>query len=183
MFTPPQPKYYAYQEELRNNPLIERSINLITLAGILLIVVMIPTEGIYGSQWRQPCTGRRETQLPSGSGGRGGRGGRRRGGEEEEEEEEKKMSLRMDGESERTSECLNDGKEGEWLSGPSRGGPRRWHIQQNFLKAHYGPHRGDGGVDKTFISKDRRLSGYYFLIAPRKNIWGRRRRPPEGQTK
>lgn len=88
----------------------------------------------------------------------------------------------MDVESERTSECLNDGKEGEWLSGPSRGGPRRWHVQQNFLKAHYGPHRGDGGVDKTFISKDRRLSGYYFLIAPRKNIWGRRR-PPEGQTK
>lgn len=50
MFTPPQPKYYAYQEELRNNPLIQRSINLITLAGILLIVVMIPTEGIYSSQ-------------------------------------------------------------------------------------------------------------------------------------
>lgn len=45
MFTPPQPKYYAYQEELRNNPLIERSINLITLAKILLMVVMIPGEG------------------------------------------------------------------------------------------------------------------------------------------
>lgn len=27
--------------------------------------------------------------------------------------EKKKTSLRMDGESERTSECLNDGKEGE----------------------------------------------------------------------
>lgn len=50
MFTPPQPKYYAYQEELRNNPLIEHSINLITLVEILLIVVMIPTEGICTSQ-------------------------------------------------------------------------------------------------------------------------------------
>lgn len=44
MFTQPQPKYYAYQEELRNNPLIERSIKLITLAQILLIVAMIPIE-------------------------------------------------------------------------------------------------------------------------------------------
>lgn len=33
IFTQPQPKYYAYQEELRYNPLIERSINLITLGG------------------------------------------------------------------------------------------------------------------------------------------------------
>lgn len=53
MFTPPQPKYYAYQEELRNNPLIEHSINLITLVEILLIVVMIPTEGICTSQWNR----------------------------------------------------------------------------------------------------------------------------------
>lgn len=51
LFTQPQPKYYAYQEELRNNPLIERSINLITLVRILLIVVTIPTEGIWNRQW------------------------------------------------------------------------------------------------------------------------------------
>lgn len=50
MFTQPQPKYYAYQVELRNNPLIEHSINLITLVKILLIVVMILSEGICNSQ-------------------------------------------------------------------------------------------------------------------------------------
>lgn len=54
MFTQPQPKYYAYQEELRNNPLIEHSINLITLVEILLIVVMIPSGGNLQFTMKQP---------------------------------------------------------------------------------------------------------------------------------
>lgn len=35
---------------MRYNPLIERSINLITLVKILLIVVMIPGEGIHNEE-------------------------------------------------------------------------------------------------------------------------------------
>lgn len=71
LFTQPQPKYYAYQEELRNNPLIERSINLITLVRILLIVVMIPTEGIWNPQWNSKNM---LTRLASGVGERAPRG-------------------------------------------------------------------------------------------------------------
>lgn len=73
LFTQPQPKYYAYQEELRNNPLIEHSINLITLVRILLIVVTIPTEGIWNRQWNSEnmlTTGeRRRGKWPRGRAG------------------------------------------------------------------------------------------------------------------
>lgn len=162
MFTPPQPKYYAYQEELRNNPLIEHSINLITLVEILLIVVMIPTEGICTSQWnRRAGKNTLRRVLKTGEWGR-------------------KMALRME------CECVwanawmtvkRGGRE-EWLSVWSSRTRADTYKQtlKSTLWREIGHTQGSGvgQVDKTFIFTPL-LVRVLFLIAPCKNIstpWG-----------
>lgn len=157
MFTPPQPKYYAYQEELRNNPLIEHSINLITLVEILLIVVMIPTEGICTSQWnRRACENTLRRVLKSGEWGG-------------------KMALRM--ECERvwvnTWMTVKRGGREEWLSVRSS----RTHADtyKQTLKSTlwreigHTQRSGVGQVDKTFIFT-LPLVRVLFLITNCKNI-------------
>lgn len=117
MFTPPQPKYYAYQEELRNNPLIQRSINLITLAGNTIDSGHDPHWGNLRLTMKAAVHGEARDTAAGAEGERGGGGGRKK------KKKTKRKKKRPWGWMERASECLNDGKEGEWLSGPSRWGP------------------------------------------------------------
>lgn len=157
MFTPPQPKYYAYQEELRNNPLIEHSINLITLVEILLIVVMIPTEGIFTSQWNRRA-GENTPRRVLETGEWGG-----------------KMALRMECERVWVNAWMTVKRGGreEWLSvGSSR---TRADTYKQTLKStlwrEIGHTQGSGvgPVDKTFIFTPP-LVRVLFHIAPCKNI-------------